>query len=470
MERADYAASRPAGGLGAEIASIDSGGPAERAGLVPGDVIATADGHALRDVVDWRWTADGPCVSLVVGSGDDGSREVTLTREPGETWGFEFRDTIFDAVRTCRNNCAFCFMTQLPTGLRRALYLRDDDYRLSFLQGNFITLTNLADEDVERIAEQHLSPLYVSLHAVDPEVRRTLVCAKEDRALERFDELLDAGIDMHVQVVLVPGVNDGEQLDRTLTWLAEREGVVSVGIVPLGYTRHQDRFDRSYNDPLKAATVIQQVQRWQFESKERDGVSWVHLADEFYLNARAPMPTVEWYDGYPQYENGIGIVRSFVDEATELKDRFERAIKHLPAEEEAVTLITGVMAATTHAGALQAFGGVGRVRLLCVPNRFFGGNVTVTGLLTGRDLLDAIKNDVVARHAAAVSGIIGGAGGGGRAGIYLLPDIVFNSDGLTLDDMTLDDLREDSGADVRLVSSDAAGLLAGLEDAAASLA
>lgn len=451
------------------MSAVDPAGPAARAGILPGDIILSADSQPLRDVIDWQWNADGAIVEVQLRSGDN-VRMVSLARDQGETWGFDFAEMIFDAVKTCRNNCSFCFMTQLPKGLRRALYLRDDDFRLSFLQGNFITLTNLDDADVERIIEQHLSPLYVSLHAVDADVRRELVCAKDDRTLERFDQLIEAGIDVHVQIVLVPGVNDGEQLDKTLTWLAEREGVASVGIVPLGYTRHQGTFSRSYNDATAAATVIQQVQRWQFESKERDGVSWVHLADEFYLNARAPMPTAEWYDDFPQYENGIGIVRSFVDEATALKAAFESAISRLPAEKERVTLITGVMAATTHAGALQAFGAVGRVRLLCVPNRFFGGNVTVTGLLTGADLTEAIRNDVSSSQAAAIASAMGAAAGPGGEGIYLLPDIVFNADGLTLDDMTLADLRERSGADIRLVSSDAAGLLAGLEDAAASLA
>ena len=429
------------------VSSVDVGGPAHRAGIAADDVVVSADGAKLRDILDWQWHSDGLSLDVAVQSAEGTVRDVSLVREPGEPWGIEFADAIFDRIRVCSNNCAFCFMAQLPEGMRSSLYLRDDDFRLSFLHGNFISLTNLSDEDVERIAEQHLSPLYISLHAVDPDVRRELVCAREDRALERFDQLVEEGIDLHVQIVLVPGVNDGDRLDETLTWLAEREGVVSVGIVPLGYTRHQERYDRSYADQIAAATVIQQVQRWQFAMKERDGVSWVHLADEFYLNARAPMPTAEWYDDFPQYENGIGIVRTFVDDATALREAFERAIAALPAEEESLTIITGVMSATTHAGALQAFGGVGRVRLLCVPNRFFGGNVSVTGLLTGRDIVAAIIQD-------------------GAPGIYLMPDVVFNADGLTLDDMTFDQLSEASGADVRLVSSDAAGLLAGIKQAA----
>lgn len=450
MPRADYAPSVEPRGSGGLIESVDAGSPAERAGLCAGERVLRAAGEALRDVIDFEWNADDATVELLVGGDDGAERTVSLSREQGEGWGIAFTDALFDGVRTCRNNCAFCFMSQLPKGLRAPLYLRDDDFRLSFLQGNFVTLTNLSDDDVQRIAEQHLSPLYVSLHAVSPGVRERLVCAREDRALERLDQLLESGIDVHVQIVLVPGVNDGAELDATLTWLAEREGVESVGVVPLGYTRFSD-YTASYEDPIAAATVIQQVQRWQFAMKERDSVSWVHLADEFYLNARAPIPTVEWYDGFPQYENGIGIVRTFVDEATELRDGLIAAVNGLPAEAESATVVTGMMGATTLAGALNACKAAGCVRLLVVPNRFFGGNVSVTGLLTGVDLAGAIAADLT-RH--------------GRPTTYLVPDIVLNADAVTLDDWTMERIAAESGADVRVVSSDAAGLLAGLKDVA----
>ncbi len=459
--RADYAPSRtkPAAEKGGLIASVDPFSPAERAGLRPGDMVVSAEGMTLRDVLEWRWIADGPRVQIEVANESGTVRPVVLERDAGEVWGFEFADAIFDSVRTCRNDCAFCFMTQLPRGMRRSLYLRDDDYRLSFLQGNFITLTNLTDADVDRIVEQHLSPLYVSLHAVDPEVRSRLVCAREDRATNRFDELLSEGIEIHVQIVLVPGVNDGPELQSTLTWLAEREGVASVGVVPLGYTRHQTTFSAGYTDSEAALAIIEQVRPWQFAMRERDGITWVHLADEFYLNARERFPTAEHYDGFPQYENGIGIVRTFVDEATAAREEIASAIAELPAEAESVTVVTGVMAATSIAGALEACAAVGRMRLLVVPNRFFGGNVSVAGLLTGEDLSSAITADLERLGAAEDDS--------GR--IYLIPDVVMNADGITLDDLTLGDIRERSGADVRLVSSDAAGLLDGIRNAAQEL-
>lgn len=430
------------GATGGVIAEVAPKSPAERVGLRPGHRLTTADGEPLRDVLDWLWVADGPTVTVTVVGGDGTTRDATLVRAPGEGWGIEFEAAIFDRVRTCRNNCAFCFMSQLPEGMRPALYLRDDDYRLSFLHGNFITLTNLTDDDVDRIGEQALSPLYVSLHAVDPDVRGRLICAHEDDALHRFDQLLEAGTDLHVQIVLVPGENDGDVLERTLAWLAEREGVRSVGIVPLGYTRHQERYTRGFEQPDDAARLIEQVQRWQFAFFERDRKSWVHLADEFYLNARAPFPSTEWYDGFPQYENGIGIARTFIDDVVAMRSTIEKALEKLP-ETESVTLVTGVLAATTIAGALNACDAVGKVRLLVVPNRFFGGNVTVTGLLTGADIAAAIRQD-------------------GADTEYVVPDVIFNADGVTLDDMDAATLSAEAGTDVAVVSSNAAGLVRAL--------
>lgn len=451
MTRADYAPSGTVGPTGGLIAQVEPGSPAHRAGLAPGDRILGVDGHPVADVLDWGWYTDEDTVTVAVLRHGGAAEDVRLFREGATPWGVMFADPLFDGVRRCVNSCAFCFMRQLPAGMRPALYVRDDDFRLSFLQGNFVTLTNLDDSDVERITEQGLSPLYVSVHAVTPKVRDTLVCAREDRALERIDALLDAGIDLHVQIVLVPGVNDGEELDRTLTWLAEREGIVSVGIVPLGFTRHQEGFTCSYEEPIAAATVIQQVQKWQFAMRERDNVTWVHLADEFYLNARAPFPTTEWYDDFPQYENGIGMVRTFGDEASALREEFAGAVAALPCDAESVTIVTGMMAATTLAGALNAFDAAGRIRLLVVPNRFFGGNVSVTGLLTGEDLVSAFECDRNGLRTPTA---------------YLLPDVVFNAEGLTLDGFDLERIREDSGTDVRVVPSDAAGLLRGLVEAA----
>ncbi|NTW27949.1 MAG: DUF512 domain-containing protein [Coriobacteriia bacterium] len=426
------------------IAAVDVGSPAALAGLTPGDILAHADDQPLRDVIDWQWLADNASVTVEVAG--EPARRTTLTREASQTWGVTFADTVFDGVRTCRNNCAFCFMTQLPKGLRPALYLRDDDFRLSFLQGNFITLTNLFDADLGRIAEQFLSPLYVSLHAIDRDVRAALVCAQEDRALERFDELLDAGIEMHVQIVLVPGINDGPVLERTLTWLAEREGVLSVGVVPLGYTAHQERFSGSFESAQAARAVIAQVTPWQEAFRKRDGITWLYLADEFYLNAEVDIPPARYYDDFPQYENGIGLVRSFIDDSFELHDQFEDAVLRLQGH-PAVTLVSGMLFAPVLERLLAETDPHAHIQVLAVENRFFGGNVSVTGLLVGSDLVPAITEQA-------------------QGAIVLVPDVVVNADGLLLDDVPASQLGTLSRKDVRLVSCDAAGLLSALRTAA----
>jgi putative radical SAM enzyme (TIGR03279 family) len=443
--RASYGASVPKGAGGGALSSVESGSPGDRAGLRVGDVLLSANGKDLRDILDWQWVSDDSSVEVSVRR-ESSVETLTLSRDAGEAWGIACSDAVFDGVRTCNNHCVFCFMTQLPEGLRSALYLRDDDYRLSFLQGNFITLTNLTDSDVERIAEQHLSPLYVSLHAVDPAVRDTLIHAEEDRTLERFDALLDAGIDFHVQIVLVPGVNDGGVLDESFRWLAEREGVLSVGLVPLGFTAHQTRFSASYGDGAVAAALIDQVAPWQDAFRERDGIGWVYLADELYLSAGREVPAAEAYDGYPQYENGVGLVRSFIDDFTQLRALLAEAAAALPAN-FTVGLLTGALFAPVLEAAIAELPAP-VLRVVPVQNRFFGGNVSVTGLLTSADILSAIAETP-------------------EADTCLVPSIVTNADGLLLDDVVAAELGARSGKDVRLISCDAGGLLGALQALAA---
>jgi NifB/MoaA-like Fe-S oxidoreductase len=283
------------------------------------------------------------------------------------------------------------------------------------------------------------------LHAVDPVVRDTLIRANEDRGLQRLDHLLEEGVDVHIQIVLVPGVNDGVVLEESLSWLAEREGVLSVGLVPLGFTRFQSRFSASY-DSGEAAAIIDAVQPWQEAFLERDGVRRVYLADELYLTAGRTLPPAEAYDGYPQFENGIGLVRSFLDDMSELRSEFEAAVSAL-TNGRVVALLTGELFAPVLKSALADLRSAS-VRVLPVKNRFFGGNVSVAGLLTSADILAAI--DTLCEPATV-----------------LVPSVVANADGLLLDDVAATELSARSAMEVRLISCDAGGLLEALQALAA---
>ena len=262
----------------------------------------------------------------------------------------------------------------------------------------------------------------------------------------RFDQLIAADIDLHVQIVLAPGVNDGEELERTLSWLAERgEHVASVGVVPLGFTSHQTRFSSSFGEPADAGAVIDTIAPWQRRACRDRGITWVYAADELFLSAGRTVPRADDYDDYPQFDNGIGMLRAFLDEWDAALGDVRAARGDGPGP---VTLVTGELFAGVLAGLAEDLAAFGvDARVLAVPNRLFGGNVSVAGLLAGTDLVRAIGQDRSSGH------------GGG---VYLVPDVVVNDDGVTLDDFTLPEIARRTGADVRLVSSNAAGLLGSL--------
>jgi len=433
---------------GGVVASVWPGGAAARAGIRAADVITSVAGKPLRDVIDWMWLSDEAAVDVTVVGLDGSSRAVSLERDLDEGWGFEFEGVVFDGIRECDNACSFCFVGQLPPGLRPTLHVRDDDFRLSFLVGNFVTLTNLDDDDIARIVDQRLSPLHVSVHAVDPDVRARLICPTvEDRALEFIDTLLAAGIVMHTQIVLVPGINDGEVLDRTLEWLAARPRIASVGVVPVGLTGFAAPGMPGYHTQEASAAVIAQLAPWQVRMRAERGETWVQAADEFYLTARSPLPAWDDYDDFPQFENGIGMTRAFLDEMAE---QFEGFGGHTP-HACGVVLVTGeLFAPVLEALARTLSEGGCTVRVLPVRNELFGGGVTVAGLLAGADLEAAILADARARADSCTDET------------YLLPAVVLNDDGITLDGYDLMHIQEGSGADVRLVSCDAAGLLTAL--------
>lgn len=439
-----YGGPRRGEGSGGLVAEVAPGSSAARAGLRLGDRVVAVDGEPVPDSIDWQWRAGEGGVEVVI---DRRGEEAHLRLPPAghESVGVAFAQPVFDRVHTCGNDCAFCFMTQLPRGLRPSLYLRDDDFRLSFLHGNFITLTNLSDDDQARILEQRLTPLYFSLQAVSPDVRARLLRPRADRALELADALMDGGVDLHAQVVLVPGVNDGAELERTLAWCAEREAVLSVGLVPVGYTSHQDRVKVSYESPEAAEEVLGVVERWQRRLLLERGTRLVWAADEFYLNARRDLPSCEEYEGFDQYENGIGMTRAFIDEVRSALAE-EASLAEPRPEKPLATLVTGELFAPVLKG-LAADLARARlpVRVLAVRNLWLGGDVSVAGLLGGDDIVAAVTADP-------------------WSGTYLVPQVVANDEGFLLDGVAAAHLPRLTRKGVRLVRYTAEGLMEALTD------
>jgi len=410
----------------AVVAQVLPGSKAESAGIGPGDRIVRVNGRAPRDYIDYRYLAAEPQVSLTVQAARGGLRRITIAKPIDEDLGIRFAEDVFDGVRRCRNECPFCFVDQLPRGLRQALYVRDDDYRLSFLHGNFITLTNLTAADEERIARLHLSPLYVSVHATEPEVRQRMFGRPTPDVLAAMARLAARGIEFHTQIVVCPRVNDGAHLDRTIADLAALHPAVrSIGVVPVGLTRHRHGRPRVVPvGPEMARELIDAVRRWQRACLRRLGTRLVFAADELYLLAREPVPGRAAYEGFPQLANGIGCARLFIDGVNRLRLlRLRRAAR--------VTLVTGEMAAGLVgrlANRLAAAGSV-QAEVCVVPNRLFGRSVTTAGLLAGKDIARALRRCDVGE-------------------VLIVPATAIREGEGFLDGMTPEDLSRLAGAEV----------------------
>lgn len=408
------------------VACVEPDSIARELGLKPGDEIVSINGHVLRDVIDYRFYGAEEELELLVHRGDE---EVLfeIERDYDESLGIEFVEPTFDRLRQCTNNCSFCFIKGMPSGLRRSLYVKDDDYRYSFLLGNFITLTNLSPEDWARIGEQRLSPLFVSVHATDTALRRRLLGnPRAPDILPQLRRLCEMGVEVHTQLVLTPGENDGPHLHRTVADLADLwPSVRSVGIVPVGLTRFQADCGRVYRAD-EAAPILDLVEEWQAVYRSRFGVNWVYASDEWYLLDARPVPPAAGYDSFPQLENGIGLVRALLDDWAEVRQE-----PPVPSKSP-LTLVCGTLIAPVLerlAEELAAFLSV-PVRVLPVVNEFFGSQVTVSGLLTGQDVRRALEREQ-------------------PTGWVFLPCSMFDSEGLvTLDDLTLPELE--ANLDARL--------------------
>jgi putative radical SAM enzyme (TIGR03279 family) len=472
----------------ARIVAVVPGSPADLAGIRAGDELVGVDGRPLRDVIEYRTATDEPEVDLDLRRGGM-ELELTVTKPAGAPLGVEIESAVFDEVRTCDNHCEFCFIHQLPPGMRRSLYLKDDDYRLSFLYGNFTTLTRFTEADLERVLVEGLSPLHVSIHATDPDVRVELLRNRRGAmSLRWLRALLDHGIEVHGQVVVCPGINDGPVLVDTLCGiLDEYPGLADVAVVPLGVSDHNTEPRMRPHTRAEADFVVDVVSAWQDVFLAALGRRMVFAADEYYLLAGRPFPDASTYGEFGMHEDGIGMARAFELEFTGASEqpigvqpgffawvdgapatgyrapRGEPAAagacgvpalvdgddagrsnatavsigRRRPAPGSPVGVLTGTYGAQVLTPLLSSLSR-DDVRIITVENRFFGGNIGVTGLMVGEDLVRTLSAEPEGHR-------------------YLLPDVCL-SNGRFLDGMSPDDLPRP----VEVLPTDGAALRAAL--------
>jgi putative radical SAM enzyme (TIGR03279 family) len=428
--------------MGGVIAGVGPGSIAEEVGLRAGDEVMAINGHPLRDVIDYQFYGAEELLEFLVQQ--DGEEVIyEIERDYDEDLGIEFTASTFDGVRTCNNHCPFCYLKGMPPGLRPSLYIPDDDYRLSFLFGNFVTLTNLDEGDWDRLAEQRLSPLYVSIHATDLTLRcRLLGNSSVPDVLAQLQRLAALGIQVHTQIVLVPGWNDGEHLARSVAALAALyPAVQSIAVVPVGLTRYQ-RGRLRLHTPEEAQEILAQIAPWQADFRRRYGVTLVYPSDEWYLLAGQTVPAAENYDGFPQIENGVGLVRRFLDEWRDVRHKSGSSDLRGLQDLGGLTVVCGTLIAPLMrkvAGELSALTGA-TIEVLPVVNEFFGEAVTVSGLLTGRDVISAL-------------------GGRRLCDLVVLPRAMFDAAGeRTLDALYVEDIETALGVCV-VMAGTAAELL-----------
>ena len=403
---------------GHTISRIRPGSIGEEAGLKPGDQVVSVNGIQVEDVFDYRYLTEEEYLEVLIRQSDGEEWILEVEKDEDEDLGLEFENGLMDEYRSCRNKCIFCFIDQMPPGMRDTLYFKDDDSRLSFLQGNYVTLTNMDEKDIERIIRYHLSPINISVHTTNPELRcRMLHNRFAGEALRKIDLLYQAGMEMNGQIVLCKGYNDGPELERTIEELGRYCPVMeSVSVVPVGLTRYREGLT-----PLKpftkeeAGQVIDTVERWQEKFFARYGLHFIHASDEFYLLAGREMPKASRYDGYPQLENGVGMLRLLTEEVSEaLKaldceaggeknkkngEKEETGCQEceksgIEAEKRKVSVVTGKLAGPLlRQIASQVTERYPWVEVLVyeIVNDFFGEMITVSGLLTGQDLIRQLQ-------------------------------------------------------------------------------
>ena len=418
------------------ILSVEDGSIAQELELEPGDVLVSIDGQQVEDIFDYRYLIQGECITVLIRKRNGEEWELDIEKEYDEDLGIDFGNGLMDAYRSCSNKCVFCFIDQLPKGMRETLYFKDDDSRLSFLQGNYITLTNMSDHDIDRIIMYHLEPINISFHTFNPALRRKMLNNRfAGDIFEKVDRLCEAGIELNGQIVLCKGINDGAELDYSLEAMERYIPCLkSLSVVPVGLTRFRDRLY-----PLEPFTkedaeqVLSQIENAQKHFMEKYGSHIVHAGDEWYILAQREMPPEDNYDGYLQIENGVGMVRSLSDEVGEYLAQLEG-----DKRERKISVATGVLAypyIRELADRISTvFPGV-EVTVYKIVNRFFGERITVAGLLTGQDLKAQLEGHDLGEN------------------LLLTQHMLRSGEEVFLDDMTVSELSEALHVPVRIVGT-----------------
>lgn len=410
---------------------------AEELEIEAGDVLVSINEQPIKDVFDYRYLSEDEEIVLFIRKPDGEEWELEIEKDAYEDLGLVFEDGLMDEYRSCRNKCIFCFIDQMPTGMRDTLYFKDDDARLSFLQGNYITLTNLSEEDMERILFYKLSPINISVHTTNPDLRCKMLNNRfAGEALDKIKRFYDAGLEMNGQIVLCKGYNDGEELERTIHDLtAYLPFMQSVSVVPMGMTKFREGLTQV--EPFTgedAVEVIGIIKKWQDIIQKHYGTRMIHASDEWYLMAGLPLPVEEEYEGYPQLENGVGMVRSMNEEV-------DCCLKELKGDDRIrkLTMITGTLAEPVireQVAKIQKKYPNIDAKVIAVVNHFFGERITVAGLVTGQDIIAQLADKEL-------------------GDVLLLPEVMLRSgEDVFLDDLKISDVEKALQTRVGIVKSD----------------
>ena len=419
-----------------KVATVKSGSIAQEAGVEVGDAILSINDSIITDILEYKFLVNDEFLNIVIQKSDGEEWEVEIEKEFDEDLGIEFENALISEARSCKNKCIFCFIDQLPKGMRDTLYFKDDDSRLSFLQGNYITLTNLTDSDINKIIKYRISPLNVSIHTTNPDLRIKMLNNRfAGNIIVSLRKLADAGIILNGQIVLCPGVNDGTELDRTLEDLTPfYPQLTSVSMVPVGLTKYRQGLHEIFSYTKDSAlALIEQVEAWQVKFKQKYKTNIVYIADEFYLVAEREMPEYKEYEHFPQIENGVGLVTLF---KKEFYDYLKQSVKTVTkGEVRTVSVVTGFSAYNlineVSKDLESEFKNI-KINVFKILNNFFGQTVTVTGLITGVDIIEQLRGQELGEE-------------------LLIPECMLRyGENVFLDDMSTIDIQRELGINVRI--------------------